>query len=115
MRFVCDKGHQFIHPAKQVLPTRREDDKLGPTLAIGLTPLFAVSSYIETSVCPECQSIHYTEVAQPEPKITNVVTMSIEDDPVTQAYLQAKIQEGYVVESLYAKTATLVKREAKTA
>ncbi len=108
MKYQCVCGKTFIHPAKKTLYDYGEPDR-DITASTG-TSTFASESLLaemtETHVCPFCQSLEYTEFAEPQPEITSVVNVDLAD-------VDAKLKEGYVVESLYAKTATLVRRESK--
>ena len=61
---------------------------------------------IEYSVCPFCKSRHYDELKLEEQQITSVLSVPLEN-------VDLKLTEGYVVHELYAKTATLVKKELK--
>ena len=72
-----------------------------------LTTDISEKEIIEYSVCPFCKSRHYDELKLEEQPITSVVSVPLED-------VDAKLKEGYQVHELYAKTATLTKREAKT-
>jgi hypothetical protein len=74
-----------------------------------LTPTVSVAPpvgdiRVETRCCPFCKSLNIDEVSLEQAKIVSVVSVAIED-------VDAKLKEGYVVHELYAKTATLVKRE----
>jgi len=94
MEYICKNAHIFLHPAKimSTIPTR-----------ICEVPLSADAT-VELSVCPVCQSIIYRENKH-EQRITSVISVDLDD-------VDAKLAEGYVVEALYAKTATLVKKTA---
>ena len=82
MRYICENDHIFEHTAKM---TTCVDDIV-----------------YEIPVCPHCYIKTYAEHVI-DTKITSVI--SVELDKV-----DAKLAEGYEVESLYAKTATLVKK-----
>jgi len=83
MEYKCENNHIFVHTAKLIEP--RGDGS------------------IETPVCPRCGIVSYREYKTPESTIISVISVDIAD-------VDSKLTEGYEVESLYAKTATLVKR-----
>jgi len=83
MKYICEQNHEFEHTAKLI------------TVAGNVT--------LEQAICPYCQSIIYHENKQ-ESKITSVISVDLSE-------VDTKLKEGYVVEALYAKTATLVKKE----
>lgn len=84
MEYICKNGHIFLHPAKTI------------TVKGDITTEF--------SVCPHCLLGDYTENKH-EQRITSVISVDLDA-------VDAKLAEGYVVEALYAKTATLVKKAA---
>jgi len=86
MKYICENGHEFLHTAKII---QIEPDG---------------TSQLETPVCPICQSVVYDEYVLGQKTITSVISVDLAD-------VDARLKEGYVVESLYAKTATLVKKE----
>lgn len=86
MRYICENDHIFEHIAKKLCVSSDED------------------STIKIPVCPICETRIYSEYVLDKTRITNVISVAIDD-------VDSKLQEGYEVESLYAKTATLVKRE----
>ena len=57
-------------------------------------------------MCPLCGSFEFDEYKEVQPEISSVKSVPL-------AEVDDLLKEGYVVESLYAKTATLVKREIK--
>jgi hypothetical protein len=60
----------------------------------------------ETSVCPFCGGLEFDEFVEPQPQITSVKSVNIED-------VDALLKDGYVVLEVYAKTANLVKKVEK--
>ncbi len=104
-KYVCDKCQKkFVHPAKIVDTT---PSYTAPNMTTSALPVVSNQKSLEYTVCPFCQALEYSEFVDPQPEITSVVSVDLAD-------VDAKLQEGYIVESLYAKTATLVKREVKT-
>ena len=83
MRYICENNHVFEHTAKRI------------EVLENLT--------IEHYVCPHCKTLTYCEYTLDKKSITSVISVDL-------AEVDAKLAEGYEVESLYAKTATLVKR-----
>jgi hypothetical protein len=107
MKYQCAKCNEvFTHTAKQVLPTSNSEDKLGPTLAIGINPVWVVSSYVETYVCPFCHNVKFSEYIEPVEELEDVIS-------VEYVNVGAKIAEGYKVKEIYAKSVTLVKPKKK--
>ena len=86
MKYICENDHIFEHTAK--LHARSSDE---------------ISS-VEVPVCPICETRTYTEYVLDKKRIVSVVSVDLSE-------VDAKLKEGYEVDSLYAKTATLVKRE----
>ena len=86
MRYICENGHIFEHTAKLIVFGFKEP------------------STIEVPVCPICETRIYAEYVLDKKQITSVISVDI-------AEVDTKLQEGYEVEALYAKTATLVIRE----
>ena len=97
-KYLCVKNHIFSHPAKTRKPIEGQ-------LSHGVRDMIETYAFIETYVCPECQSIHFTEYVEPEATITSVKSVDL-------AQVDDYLQQGYVVRELYAKTATLVKLAA---
>ena len=87
MRYICENDHIFEHTAKMTKQHTHDDD-------------FTV----EAPVCPHCLTIVYSEYVLDKKQITSVLSVNI-------AEVDSKLKEGYEVESLYAKTAILVKRD----
>jgi hypothetical protein len=83
MRYICENDHVFEHTGKMI---QRYD-----------------TMTIETPICPHCRTCTYSEYVLDKQNIVSVLSVPLED-------VDAKLKEGYEVESLYAKTATLVKR-----
>lgn len=99
MKYQCVAcSNVFAHPAKQT-----KHYPLGPQLDGEPCALD-----IERAVCPFCAHINIGEFVEPQEDITSVKSVPIEE---TDSWLA----KGYKVRELYAKTATLVKLEAKQA
>lgn len=100
MKFVClNCKKTFIYCAKVT--------DYNPTTKDGVPIQNMIpSSTIEAHVCPYCKSLNVDEYVEPQPNITSVISISIEE-------VDTKLKEGYVVRELYAKTATLVKLDKK--
>ena len=88
MRYICEKDHIFEHTGKQIIMTFNKSEP---------------DTTLEIPVCPICETRIYSEYVLDKKQITSVISVNI-------AEVDSKLQEGYEVESLYAKTATLVKR-----
>ena len=86
MRYICENNHIFEHIGK-----------------LTLSPKTTTGS-LEVPVCPICETRIYSEYVLDKKQITSVISVDI-------AEVDTKLKEGYEVESLYAKTATLVKRD----
>jgi len=85
MRYICENDHIFEHTGKMI---SNIDDGV----------------ILEVPVCPICETRIYAEYVLDKKAITSVISVDI-------AEVDNKLKEGYEVELLYAKTATLVKRE----
>ena len=91
MRYICENGHIFEHTGKlHALSSRDESDS------------------IEVPVCPICETRIYlvldSEYVLDKKRITSVLSVDLSE-------VDSKLKEGYEVDNLYAKTATLVKRD----
>jgi len=106
MKYQCDKGHTFSHTAKLVTPLEGKEGHIAPSLVIGTNPIFVISSYSETAVCPICHSLNFSEAVEVEADIVSVKSVPLEE-------VDGMLAQGYKVRELYAKAATLVKLEAK--
>jgi len=95
MKYICENDHIFEHTAKLHTLSLIEQDSIKSR---------EESDTIEVSVCPICETRTYAEYVLDKKQITSVISVDI-------AEVDTKLQEGYEVESLYAKTATLVIRE----
>ena len=100
----CEKT--FLYPAKRIVegapvqyPLQNE-----ATNASGFMPQIGIKEITETKICPFCGEKEFEEQREPQPEIVSVKSVDLAD-------VDAWLEQGYVVESLYAKTATLVKRE----
>lgn len=98
MKYLCVNKHMFIHPAKRVVGKSQQPQPSSDQ------DFYINTEAVESYVCPFCQSLEYSEFVEPKPEITSVISVDLAD-------VDVKLKEGYVVESLYAKTATLVRRE----
>ena len=89
MRYICENDHIFEHTAKLILMTfnKSEPDKT-----------------LEVPVCPICETRIYAEYVLDKKRITSAISVDLSE-------VDSKLQEGYEVDNLYAKTATLVKRD----
>jgi len=109
MKFVCDQGHQFLHPAKRtshLLHWETHKHEFGDTP--DTRPV-----EVESSVCPECQSIHYTESPEIEPQVQNVYIYDLTSGAQTE--LDGLLAQGYKITAKYAKQYHLEKlKETKT-
>ena len=102
MKFKClneNCGKTFVYAAK----TRKPIDTEAKALTTAAGSLQVTESFVETHVCPYCNSRDFTEYTEPQPEITSVKSVPLED-------VDELLAQGYVVEQLYAKTATLAKR-----
>jgi hypothetical protein len=91
-RFECEDCHKtFLYPAVM-------------TTEMPQTP----DTWFEVRICPYCHSMNIKEVEQtiPVEQITSVKSVDL-------AEVDELLKQGYQVHELYAKTATLVKKEAK--
>lgn len=88
MRYICENDHIFEHTGKEITLAIDGDNSL----------------QLEIPICPICVTRIYSEYVLDKKRITSVISVSLEE-------VDAKLQEGYEVENLYAKTATLVKKD----
>jgi hypothetical protein len=96
MKYQCAGCKRvFLHPAKKTNFRYNANAESEGTL------LFQV----EESVCPYCETPNLVEYMEP---ISSVKSVDI-------AEVDALLKQGYVIHELYAKTATLIKKEAKSA
>ena len=105
MKFVClDCKKTFIYPATltEQLPqsTVSQVDSVVPDHSVYPTNIRTVH------VCPYCRSLNIDEFVESHPTIVSV--KSVELDKVDEW-----ISQGYQVKELYAKMATMVKKEAE--
>ena len=84
MKYICENDHIFEHTAK-------------------MSQMLEDVGY-EIPVCPICHTRIYSEYVLDKKQITSVISVDLSE-------VDAKLQEGYEVEALYAKTATLVKKD----
>ena len=88
MRYICENGHIFEHTGKETTIAVDGDNTL----------------MLEHPICPICTTRIYAEYVLDKKQITSVISVDLSE-------VDAKLQEGYEVEALYAKTATLVKKD----
>jgi hypothetical protein len=74
--YQCSNGHKFVHPAKQT--TRLMSNSMGER------------DFLETSVCPICHSLEYSEYKEPEGEYSDWAKVSHEE-------VTAKLQAGWTV------------------
>ena len=99
LKYQClKKGceFKFLFPLKNI-----ETELLGKDSESPLT------STEESLVCPKCRSNYFDEIEKVEDKISSVKSVPLEE-------VDALLKKGYVVKELYAKTATLIKKETKS-
>lgn len=105
MQFICDKGHKFTYSLTRVNNYYNgigfEDSTKAEFIHPGDHVIIATQT---THHCPFCLTLNISEYQEPETDITSVKSVPLED-------VDAWLKEGYVVKELYAKTATLIKRE----
>jgi hypothetical protein len=110
-RYVCAKCNEvFTHTAKQIYTETpqtyldfREDNK---TSCTNPAKQVTLTTTVETSVCPFCHNIKFTEFIEPIEELEDVIS-------VEYVNVGAKIAEGYKVKEIYAKSCTLVKPKKK--
>jgi len=88
MKYICENNHVFEHTGKEITTARDGNNTLT----------------LEHPICPICVTRIYSEYVLDKKKISSVVSVAIDE-------VDSKLREGYEVESLYAKTATLVRRD----
>jgi hypothetical protein len=98
MKYQCNKGHIFTHPAKKTINhynATMPDQKLpdGSHIFLGASEEFRT--------CPHCGNLNYEEYIEPQEIITSVKSVPLEE-------CDNWIAKGYKVRELYAKTATMV-------
>jgi hypothetical protein len=96
-----------MYPAKQTVNKFQH-----PILAENIEEVHVLSppvpfSFIESSVCPFCHGLEFSEFVEPQPEIVSVKSVPIED-------ADALIKDGYVVLEVYAKTVNLIKKAEKS-
>lgn len=85
--YKCKKGHIFSHLSK--LTTRLPTDSLGER------------DFLETYVCPFCQTKEFEEVKEADPAVQNVYIYELGTGP--QTALDALLADGYVIVNRYSK------------
>ena len=88
MRYICENGHIFEHAGKEITMVIDGNNSLT----------------LHHPICPICVTRIYSEYVLDKKRITSVISVDLAD-------VDSKLQEGYEVDNLYAKTATLVIRE----
>src|SRR4030042_2645185 len=89
----------FMHPAKKT-----EHNHFFPKGGDLIPPV--LSDQMEKHVCPFCHGLEFDEYVEPQQEIQSIKSVPIED-------ADALITQGYVVLEAFAKTVTLIKKEAK--
>lgn len=102
--YVCENKHTFLHAAKKI---ESLDDK-SASIAVGIGSALSVGNMVETYVCPECHSIHYSEVVAPQPEKTYVAKLGT--GPQTE--IDDLVAQGYNVVSRYSGQYHLEKPKA---
>lgn len=82
MRYICENGDIFEHTAKKSYQEENIE--------------------YELPICPICYTNVYSEYVLDD-AIISVISVPLAD-------VDEKLKEGYKVQSLYAKTATLIKK-----
>jgi hypothetical protein len=98
-KYQCNGGHIFTHPAKEILVV---DTTVSSVKELSVFP----SKTLETYTCPICRTHVFDEYLVPEADITSVLSCDL-------GAVDGFLKQGYIVKELYAKTATLIKREVK--
>ncbi len=105
MKYQCDLGHQFIHPATRTTnesPTTYQDLRVSSSAAS--VPVVSVAVSVESSVCPFCYSLVFDEI--PEPQVESIKSVDINE---ADQYLK----DGYEIVDRYAKSVTVVKKKVQ--
>jgi hypothetical protein len=105
-QFICDQGHKFHYPAKQIRTLRSgyAQDSSKEEMKESF-----FDRTIEKSVCPECNSIHFTEYVEPSNKVQNVYVYDLTSGP--QTTLDALLAQDYDIVARYAKAYHLEKKK----
>lgn len=98
MRYICENDHIFEHTAKLRILSKNEEATIKARDSCDI---------LEVPVCPICETRIYAEYVLDKKRITSVLSVDISE-------VDAKLKEGYEVEALYAKTATLVRSKIYT-
>jgi hypothetical protein len=85
VKYQCERGHIFIFPTTQ---------HSGSELC-----------WVELKSCPECNSWKISEYVEPQAEITSVKSVDLNE-------VDTYLKDGYIVEAMFAKTATVIKKEA---
>lgn len=100
MKYQCPDGHIFVIPGRIIAAN-------APEKALNFEEMHnVVTITYETACCPICKDTKFSEYVEPQPEITSVKSVDL-------AQVDDFLKQGYTVRELYAKTATLVKLEAK--
>lgn len=106
MKYQCENCHKtFAHPMKQRVYIKSDADRV---IAVGSTFASNPADFSEFNTCPFCGDKNFSEFIEPQEDITSVRSVDL-------AQVDDYLKQGYKVRELYAKTATLVKMEAKQA
>lgn len=109
MNYICVNKHHFVHPAKLMIYFPSET-----TAMENLPPRVGLRSWNtspqrtrESSCCPFCESLEYSEFVEPQPEVTNIYVHDLTSG--ANEALDQKLQEGYVIVGRYAKQYVLEK------
>jgi hypothetical protein len=111
MRYKCSKdecGKVFIHPAKQIEHQTDEKtmqlivDKIIRQDTLPQEVNFSDWKENETTVCPFCQSLEYTEFVEPQETVSSIKKVLHEE-------ADAYIAQGYQPKEYYAKEVVMIK------
>ena len=110
-QYICEKGHIFIYPAVFTSRTNRVVVSNNPMFDKELTNVcLNDNNWSETTIhfcpVPDCHSLALKEYVEVEPEITSVKSVDL-------ANVDEWLDKGYTVKEFYAKTCTLIKKEAK--
>ena len=95
MKYQCSRCKEVFHyPMKYTLDQSSVEDNKGETKSR------------ETYHCPFCENQRFTEFIEPEPDIISVKSVDLNE-------VDTYLKDGYVVEAMFAKTATIKKLAIK--
>lgn len=94
----------FSHPAKKT--TLSVTMNVDMQQENNITAQTQNTTGLETYVCPVCNGKFFMEYDEPQPEISSVLSVDL-------AQVDSYLAKGYVVHELYARSATLIKKEVK--